>query len=262
MPLSYKFWKALRTVGLWKKHRVRYWILFMLSIMCIFTESCTAISPAETRRSLQVSTFGYRNTSHCPGKCSEFPTLETSAESWGIIEISGITRMLKAHGLWKLMRRSIKGGVIQCWIPNFWKWLLSGTASVLRSSITPLCEAMRLERCHSCVLLELVLAVQMCACSKKNDIENTWLLHNPKEVVGFDVAGLKSVHRRLYSSEFVIVTVDSKTSPESTWKLLHVQALAEKDEWSQGWWCLSSCQPTGRLLSFSSWARDPSAAQR
>jgi len=51
---------------------------------------------------------------------------------------------------------------------------------------------------------------------KKNDIEITWLLHNPKEVVGFDVAGLKSVHRRLYSSEFVIVTVDSKTAPEST----------------------------------------------
>lgn len=40
------------------------------------------------------------------------------------------------------------------------KWLLSGTASVLRSSITPLCEAMWLERCHSCVLLEL--AVQIC----------------------------------------------------------------------------------------------------
>jgi len=65
---------------------------------------------------------------------------------------------------------------------------LSGTASVLRSSITPLCEAMKLERCPSCVLLEL--AVQICACTKEND-ENTWLLHNPKEVVGFDVAGLK-----------------------------------------------------------------------
>jgi len=50
---------------------------------------------------------------------------------------------------------------------------------------------------------------------KKSDIEITWLLHNPKEVV-FDVAGLKSVHRRTYSSEYVIVTVDSKTTPEST----------------------------------------------
>ena len=49
---------------------------------------------------------------------------------------------------------------------------------------------------------------------KKSDIEIMWLLHNPKEVV-FDVAGLKSVHRT-YSSEFVIVTVDSKTAPEST----------------------------------------------